>query len=87
MGAVGFRGDKQARGLLVKAVDDARPLDPADARKTPGAVVEEGIDDGSGAHPPCGMDQHRGRLVEDEEVSVLVEDLEGDGLWLHGGRL
>ena len=43
MGPVVLGYDHDARGVLVEAVDDARPADTADARETVAAMGQQGI--------------------------------------------
>ena len=84
VGAVVFGDEDDAAGLLVEAVDDAGAEVAADVGEL-GEVEEEGVDEsaavagvvgGAGA----GVDHHAGGLVDDGEVSVFVEDVEGDVL-------
>ncbi len=84
MGAVVFGDEDDAAGLLVEAVDDAGAEVAADAGELV-EVVEEGVDEGAvvagvvgGAG--AGVDHHAGGLVDDGEVLVFVEDVEGDVL-------
>ncbi len=85
-GGVVLGDDEAARRLLVEAVDDARPENAADARE-PRDVVQERVDQGPPGVPGGRMDHEPGRLVEDEQVAVLVEDGERQVLGLgNGGR-
>ena len=85
--AVGLGDDHDAAGVLVEAVDDARPLDAADAGKAGAAMVDQRVDQRAGPVAGAGMDDEAGRLVDDDQVVVLVEDVERDRLALRLGRL
>ena len=87
MRAVGLGGDQQAGGVLVEAMHDAGPLDAADARKRRAAVGDQRIDQRAGRMPGRGMHGEALGLVDDDEVRVLVDDGERDGLRLGCGRL
>ena len=78
MRPVGLGDHQEAARILVEAVHDPRPHHPADAGKARAAMRNEGIDQGSGLVPRRGMDDQAGRLVDDDEVVVLVDDVEGD---------
>ena len=73
---VGLGDHHDAAGLLVEAVHDARPLDPADARKAVAAMVDQRVDQRAGPVAGAGMHDQTGRLVDDDDVVVLVEDVE-----------
>src|SRR5262249_25524797 len=78
--------DEAARGLLVEAVDDARPGHAADAGQSL-HVVKERVDERPSC-VACGrMDDEPGGLVEDEEIAVLVQDREREILGLGDRRL
>src|SRR5579859_322677 len=82
MGRVVARGDDQAARPLVEPVHDARPLLPAGGR--PGAPkAEQGVDQGAAVVARRRMHDHPGRLVDHDDVLVLIHDVEVDGL---GGR-
>ncbi len=85
-GGVVLGDDEAARGLLVEAVDDARPENAADARESRD-VVEERVDQRAPRVPGGRMDDEAGGLVEDEEVAILVEDGERQVLGLGDGGL
>jgi len=76
--------------VLVEAMHDPRPLDTTDARQVL-AVMEQGVDQGARGVARGRMNDHPGRLVEHEEITVLVDDIQGYllGLDLHryGRRL
>ncbi len=81
--------DEQARGVLVQPVHDARPLHPANAGQTLAAMGDQRIDERPGLVTGAGMHDEAGRLVDDDEVVVLVDDIERDILaqGLRGDRL
>ena len=81
VGGVGLRDHQQARGVLVDAVDDARA---AAARRSPTACRRSGA---AARSPACrrgapgrGMHDEARRLVDDDEIGVLVDDVERDRL-------
>jgi hypothetical protein len=71
---------------LVEPVYDARPGYSPDTGQIP-AVVEQGVDKGSRRMPVGGMDHNVRRLVDDNEVPVLVKDGQRDLLGLNSGGL
>ena len=87
MGAVGLGDDHDAGRVLVEAVDDAGPLDAADARQAVAAMVDQRVDQRAGPVAGARMDDQPGRLVDDDQVVVLVENVERDVLALRLGRL
>ncbi len=82
VGDVGLGDDEQPRRVLVDAVDDAGAGDAADARQAAVAMVEERVDQRAVEIARGGMDDQPGRLVDDEEMLVLIGDDEGDILRL-----
>ncbi len=87
--AVRLGDDHDAAGVLVEAVDDARPLDAADARQAVAAMVDQRVDQRAGPVAGAGMHHQPGRLVDDDQLGILVEDVERDvlALGLRGLRL
>ena len=72
-------GDHQETGcLLVDAVDDAGTLHPADTGQTIAAMGNQGVDEGASFIACTGVDHQPRRLVDDNEVGVLVDDGELD---------
>ncbi len=80
VGGVGFGDDEAAGGVFVEAVDDAGAFDAADAGELALAVVEESVDEGAVGVSGAGVDDHAVGFVEDDDVFVFVEDVEGDVL-------
>ena len=80
MGEVVLRRDDEARGVPVDAVDDAGPLLPPDAGEGVPAVVEQGVDQGPVGVARGGMHHQALGLVEDDDVLVLVDHVQGDVL-------
>src|SRR5215211_9113176 len=74
----GARDDEQAGGVSIEAVNDAGPL----LLPTRGAVLEDAVDERSGAVTGRRVDDDSRRLVDDEQVLVLVGDPEADVLRL-----
>ena len=78
MRAVVLGDHHQAGGVLVEPVHDARPLHPADAGEAVAAMGDQrihqrsrGVSGGRMHHEPC-------RLVDDDDVLVLIDDVERD---------
>ena len=84
---VRFRHDEEARRFLVEAVDDARPLHTPDPGEGIAAMVEEGVDERPIRISRAGMHDEPGRLVDDEEVLVLIDHRELDRFGLRLRRL
>jgi len=80
VGDVGFGDDETARGVFVEAVDDAGPLDTADAGELALAVMEEGVDECAVGVSRGWVDDHAVRLMEDKEVLVFENNVERDVL-------
>lgn len=78
VGAVVFRDDHQAGGVLVQPVDDAGPLHAADAGERRAAMGDQRVDQCAGFMARGGMDHEVLRLVDDDEVAVLEHDIERD---------
>lgn len=74
---------QQSRGILVQAVDNPRAEHAADARQVP-AVVEQGVDQGSGGMARGGMHHQAGRFVDYQKVRILPEDDQGYRLGFQG---
>ena len=86
--AVVLRHHHQAGRAAVEPVHDARPqlaADPAQIRD----LMEQGVDERALRVPRGGMHDHAGRLVDDDDVRILINDVELDrfGLRRRAGRL
>ena len=77
VGLVGFGDDEDAAGEAVEAMDDARAERSLDLRELR-EVMEQGVDEGSVMDTGSSMDGHAGRLVDDDDVGVFVDDVERD---------
>ena len=86
MGGVGLGGDHDAGGLLVDAVDDAGPRHSADPRQARPAVGQQGVDQGAGLAAGRRVHRHARRLVDHDQVGVLVEHGKRNSLGLGIGR-
>ena len=76
MRGVGLGDDQQAGGVLVEPVDDARPPDPADARRLSPQWAISALTSVPSAWPGGGMDDEPGRLVDHDQMLVLEDDVE-----------
>ena len=77
--AVVLRHHHQARRSAIEAMHDARPQLAADAAEIV-HLVEQRVDERALRVPGGGMHHHARRLVHDDEVRVLIDDVEVDGL-------
>jgi hypothetical protein len=84
-----LRHHHQPGGVLVEPVHDARPPDAADAGKACAAMGDQRVHQRAGLVPRGGMHHEASRLVDDDNVVVLVDDIERDILarGLGGHRL
>ena len=73
------RDDEPAR-VAVDAMHDAGAQRAADAGETVAAVVEQGVDQGAVRMARRGMDDEPARLVDDDDVVVLVDNVQRDVL-------
>ena len=64
-----------ARRAAIETVDDARPLLAADAAQIVD-MMQQGVDEGSARVPGGRMHDHASRLVDDDDIVVLVQDRE-----------
>ncbi len=87
MGLVGLGDHQEAGGVLVDAVDDAGPDDPANPRKLAAAVVEQGVDQGAIEVPCGGMNNQSGWFVDHDQVFVFEHDAEREcpAAWASAG--
>ena len=76
VGGVGLGDDQQAGGVLVEPVDDAGPPDPADPRQAGAAMGDQRVDQRAVRMARRRMDDEAGRLVDDDQVLVLEDDVE-----------
>ena len=83
VGKVVFRHNQQAAGVLVNAVNDSRPGHAVDAGEGVAAVGQQRVDQCALLVARSGMDHHALGLVHHQQVAVLVDHLQGDGLGAH----
>lgn len=72
----GFGSAESARGVLVQAVNDARPQVVCNCKVF--AVVEKRVDEGAAWMTRGGVRHHAGRLVNDDEVVIFIQYFQGD---------
>lgn len=84
VGEIIFGNDQTATGVLVEAMNDAGAFHPADAGERPAAVCEQGIDEGVLPISRAGMNDHARVFIDDNQITVLVENLQRNGLRRHG---
>ena len=85
MRGFGLGRDQQAGSLPVDAVHDTRTPLATDAGKTVAAMVQKRIDQRAGLGPRRRMHHHPGRLVDHDQIGVLVDDVKIDLLGLGFG--
>ena len=83
VGSIIFRGDENAGGFAIETVNDAGTIGGASGGELAFTMVKEGGGEGSGGATCTGVDVHSGSLVDDEDVLVLMEDVEGKILGGH----
>jgi hypothetical protein len=76
MGEVVLGHDHDAAGFLVETVHDARTFDTADTGQRIAAMVDQRIDQRAGPVAVAGMYHETRRLVDDDQVGILVENVE-----------
>src|ERR1700730_3378050 len=82
MRGLGLGDDHQPARILVEAMYDPRPAAPADAGQTGAAMAEHGIHERPVWVSRGGMNNHAGRLVDDDQMCILEADIERDRLRL-----
>ena len=68
----------QAAGVPVDAVDDAGAQRAPHAAEAPPAVVEQGVDQGPVRVPRRRVDHHPHRLIDHDDVLVLIDHIQRD---------
>jgi len=84
-GRLGLGDDEAARGVAVEAVDDAGAQFAADADQVL-HLMEQAVHDGGVGDAGPRVDRDAGRLVDDQEVRVVVEHRHGQVDRLQLGR-
>ncbi len=77
MGALVLCQQDQAGGLFVQAMDDARPLlaaDPLNIR----LITQHGIHERPGSVSRGRMHHHASRFIDNDQVLIFEDDIEGD---------
>src|SRR5271169_4445058 len=80
MRALGLGDDHQPAGVLVEAMDDARPSHAADTGKAGAAMGDQRIDEGAVGVSRRGMNDEAGGLVDDDQMCILKTNIERDRL-------
>ena len=78
VGFVVFRHDKQSAGLFVDPVDDSGAKRAVDPRKFAPAMVKQGVHQRPRRVARRGVDHHARRLVDNQKIPILVNDIERD---------
>jgi hypothetical protein len=87
MGVICFGDDEQPRGILVKPVDNAGAADSAYPRQAIAAVGDQRVDERSRSMAGGGVDYQSRRLVDNDQMRILIDDIESDCLGLRYGIL
>jgi hypothetical protein len=83
VGGIIFSGYENPGGFAIEAVNDARAIGGASGRELAFTMVEESCGEGSGGPTCTGVNVHAGGFVDDEDVIVLMEYVEGKILGGH----
>lgn len=70
-----FGHNDQTAGVLVDPVNNPGAHDITNARQGWPAMGDESIDQGAGRIARCGMDHQARRLVDDNEMLILIDDI------------
>lgn len=70
-----FGGNQDTTGIFIETVHDAGPPFTADALQV-GTVMQQGMNQGPGVVTRGWMDDHAGRFVDDDDVTILIQDLQ-----------
>ena len=77
VGVIVFRHGQQSRRVLVDAVDDSRAQLAVDAGKIVPQGVEQAVDQGIVGVSGGGMHHQPLGLVDDQQIVVLIDDVQG----------
>ncbi len=84
------RDEERAGGFTVETMNDSRAEFAADGGEfaVRAEFVEQGVDHGAGFHSRARMDDHARGLVDDDQIVIGIENIEGNGFGLrvHGCR-
>src|ERR1700722_1262376 len=80
MRSIGLGDDQKPRRILVEAVHDSGPPDPADSRQAGSAMSDQRVDQRASRVARSRMDDEPGRLVDHDQMLVLVNHRELDVL-------
>jgi hypothetical protein len=83
VGGIIFGGDENAGGFAIETVNDPGAIGGASGSELAFAMVKESRGEGSGWATCSGVDVHAGGFVDDEDVIVLMENVEGKILGGH----
>ena len=83
MGLIILADHEQSRRVHIDAVDDARTHHPVDGAQLRTTVIHHRIHERALRMPRRRMHDHPLRLIHDQHVLILVDDIERDVLRLH----
>ena len=76
MGKIVLADDQDPRGVHIDAVDDSGAHHPVDSREISSAVIHQAVDQRAAVVAGGGMDYHALRLVDENNILVLVENVQ-----------
>ena len=80
MRGLGLGDNHQPARVLVEAMDDTRPANPADPRQARAAKADQGVDESAVQVSWRGVDNQPCGLVDDDQMCILEADIERDRL-------
>jgi hypothetical protein len=84
VGGIIFGGDENAGGFAIEAVNDAGAIGGASGGELAFTMVKEGGSEGASGTTCTWVNVHAGGFVDDEDVIVLMENVEGE---IFGGHI
>lgn len=86
VGGIMLRYQHQARGIPIQPVNDAGPENAPDSGQV-AYSVQQTMHQRAGTVPRCRVDYQSRGLVDHQDISILVDDVERDRLGNQSGRL
>ena len=80
VGGLGLGDDHQPARILIEAMNDTRPADPADPGKTHPAMADQGVYERAVRVSRRGVDNQARGLIDDDQMCVLEADIQSNRL-------
>jgi len=80
VGGLGLGDDHQPARILIEAMNDTRPADPADPGKADPAVADQGVYERAVRVSRRGVDNQARGLIDDDQMCVLEADIQSNRL-------